>query len=359
MLLRNLSLFVLLLLVTVSNIQSGTERDGGIDSDSDGIDDSQDNCPLVFNPNQLDANSDGTGNVCDSANVCTDDPVVLGSFYDVDRNIYCAAVTSVETGTDNRVLPAGQFVISAPAITFSQNFVVQDGGVLEAGSNQIAPCVQIDVYLDADNDSYGTSNVASLLACPEDIPAGYADNATDCNDFDASTNPGALELCDGIDNNCDAQIDETADASCDDGNQCTNDSCDIGAIACLNTPAEGATCSDVDACTLNEVCDVSGACTGGALLSCDDGNPCTIDSCDAAFGCVNAPAEGAACDDGDVCTQSEACDVSGACAGGSPLSCDDGNPCTIDSCDAASGCVSFPADGAPCDSGICNGGICE
>ena len=30
----------------------------------------------------------------------------------------------------------------------------------------------------------------------------------DCNDSDASVNPGVTELCDGIDNNCDGQIDE-------------------------------------------------------------------------------------------------------------------------------------------------------
>ena len=30
----------------------------------------------------------------------------------------------------------------------------------------------------------------------------------DCNDSDATINPSAPELCDGIDNNCDDQIDE-------------------------------------------------------------------------------------------------------------------------------------------------------
>lgn len=35
------------------------------DTDGDGIDDSVDNCPLVFNPDQLDRDNDGVGDACD------------------------------------------------------------------------------------------------------------------------------------------------------------------------------------------------------------------------------------------------------------------------------------------------------
>ena len=37
-----------------------------VDSDNDGVEDTQDNCPLVYNPNQEDDDSDGVGNVCDN-----------------------------------------------------------------------------------------------------------------------------------------------------------------------------------------------------------------------------------------------------------------------------------------------------
>src|SRR3954468_5817448 len=60
--------------------------------------------------------------------------------------------------------------------------------------------------------------------------------------------------------------------------------------------------------------DEVGACPPGCLVNaslCDDGNACTIDSCDA----------------------------SGACHHG-PVSCDDGNACTVDLCDPRSGCYS-------------------
>jgi gliding motility-associated-like protein len=60
-------------------------------------------------------------------------------------------------------------------------------------------------YADTDNDGYG-DNTAPLDACSQ--PVGYTLNNTDCNDADFNINDGALEVCDGLDNNCDTQIDE-------------------------------------------------------------------------------------------------------------------------------------------------------
>ena len=42
---------------------------------------------------------------------------------------------------------------------------------------------------------------------------GYAAEEGDCDDTDALTSPGALEACDGWDNDCDGEIDEEMAAS--------------------------------------------------------------------------------------------------------------------------------------------------
>ena len=61
-------------------------------------------------------------------------------------------------------------------------------------------------YADSDADGFGDAAV-SVLTCT--TPAGYVDNADDCNDADILINPGVDEVCsNGIDDNCDGIIDE-------------------------------------------------------------------------------------------------------------------------------------------------------
>ena len=59
-------------------------------------------------------------------------------------------------------------------------------------------------YEDADGDGYGLSTVGPVMTCSP--PAGYVSNNLDCDDSDASKYPGAVEVCDGIDNDCDPAI---------------------------------------------------------------------------------------------------------------------------------------------------------
>ena len=60
-------------------------------------------------------------------------------------------------------------------------------------------------YADTDGDSFGDA-ASTVLACS--LPSGYVADTTDCDDTDAGAYPGAVETCDGIDEDCDGTIDE-------------------------------------------------------------------------------------------------------------------------------------------------------
>jgi hypothetical protein len=62
-------------------------------------------------------------------------------------------------------------------------------------------------YFDKDGDGYGNPDVRYTKQAAVK-PFGYIDNNLDCIDWDNTINPGAPELCDGIDNNCNGQVDE-------------------------------------------------------------------------------------------------------------------------------------------------------
>jgi hypothetical protein len=151
-----------------------------------------------------------------------------------------------------------------------------------------------------------------------------------------------------------------APVNCNDGNSCTDDSCNP-AVGCeyANNDSQ---CTDEDVCTTLDQCS-AGECVGGLALNCNDGDGCNgIESCNASVGCV--PGEGLDCDDGNPCNGSESCDADDGCQPGVPLACDDGNLCTDDSCDPVDGCI-YSLNAALCNDNNactvgdkCSGGAC-
>lgn len=144
-------------------------------------------------------------------------------------------------------------------------------------------------------------------------------------------------------------------AKCED-KPCNQTVCNKTGL-CSYTKLESGPCDDGDPCSAESSCN-KGQCKASTTVSCDDGNPCTTEACTPEFGCVATPAAGAGvCNDGDGCTSGDAC-AAGKCTG-KPIVCDDGNPCTKDTCDPAMGCKHVAADdGATCPGGACKGGQC-
>jgi len=75
-------------------------------------------------------------------------------------------------------------------------------------------------YQDGDGDGHGDLQT-SLDACS--APSGYTTDFSDCDDSDPNSNPGAAEICDGVDNDCDTIVDENLDFDGDGFTSCAGD----------------------------------------------------------------------------------------------------------------------------------------
>ncbi|MGK0347319.1 MAG: hypothetical protein ACI855_003403 [Myxococcota bacterium] len=63
-------------------------------------------------------------------------------------------------------------------------------------------------YADTDGDGWGDAALPTVAACS--LPDGYSTSGLDCADDDAARNPGAPELCNTLDDDCDGFVDESA-----------------------------------------------------------------------------------------------------------------------------------------------------
>jgi hypothetical protein len=179
-------------------------------------------------------------------------------------------------------------------------------------------------------------------SCVPQVGCTYKANAAPCDDGNA---------CSTGDHCAGGQCAASAALDCDDGNPCTADGCGV-ATGCTHTPQPGA-CDDSDPCTVNDSCK-GGQCQPGAVVTCNDGNPCTDDSCGDQGICLFSPQVGS-CDDGNKCTTGDKCSA-GKCSYAALLSCDDSNLCTDDSCDPEDGCL-HKLNKAPCDdANVCSTG---
>jgi len=84
---------------------------------------------------------------------------------------------------------------------------VTDAELEEAQSSCDCPDAGLLLYPDLDGDGFGDGSAPTT--CPED--ENYLTTGEDCDDSDAAVHPGAEELCNGLDDDCDGDID-SADA---------------------------------------------------------------------------------------------------------------------------------------------------
>jgi len=168
-----------------------------------------------------------------------------------------------------------------------------------AGCTPTEPGTELTCDDGIDNDCDGDVDADDTDCCPDNDGDGFNDAAcggADCNDNDPNINPGATEQCiDAVDNDCDALID-CADPDCDNDPACCPDADGDGFT---DAACGGTDCNDGDP-NINPL--AAEICTDTIDNDCDAAIDCADSDCSGDPACVCAP-KGASClFDSDCCS---------------------------------------------------------
>ena len=146
-------------------------------------------------------------------------------------------------------------------------------GITNLPFTGVAPSRAATFFPDGDGDGHGDGGLEGQSVCPP--PVGSVALSDDCDDGEATVWPGAPELCDGLDNDCDGKVDEDWPL----GDPCTTG---VGACAEAGTlvcgdDGLGASCSAISKPPAEEACDgVGNDCDGDVDEGYGLGEECTV-----------------------------------------------------------------------------------
>ncbi len=161
---------------------------------------------------------------------------------------------SLDAGTD----PAD----AAPRDASPDDAAARDAGILDAGPPRTCAegCLGLTRCVDGLCQPYPPCSGAGgcpdgsicqrrmCLPADEDLDGDGSVTRDDCDEGDPAVHPGAMEVCDGVDQNCDGSADEgVAPRDCSTACGSGTESCEAGAwAACTATTPSAETCNNVD-----------------------------------------------------------------------------------------------------------------
>ena len=167
---------------------TATEACNGVDDDCDGLTDDDDPSldPSTASTWYVDDDGDGYGDAAQATQACSQPSGWVGDSSDCND-----AAASIH-----------------PGMAEVCNSVDDDcDGLTDDDDPGLDASTRATWYDDSDGDGFGDAS-AGTDACGQ--PSGTVSDDGDCDDTDPSVNPGAQDVCNGDDDNCDGDIDEEA-----------------------------------------------------------------------------------------------------------------------------------------------------
>ena len=120
---------------------------------------------------------------------------------------YRLIVNNFDSGYEIKIFPGQVNLVEIKLDLDGDGYDLDFAGGSDCDDSNSDKFQYLQGYTNNDGDEFGTGELIPICSGIK-LPEGYSEIGGDCNDNNYNINPNALEICDGLDNDCDGLINE-------------------------------------------------------------------------------------------------------------------------------------------------------